>query len=117
MTVNEAIASIDSSSFPLDPQVEKQWIDTALKAYNVEQRVAAIDNKVVQPSGLNKKQQDKIKEYELFREFELKVRDPKQFADLRQDFLMHWLLPQSRTTKYTPDDLWIKTITKRLLQK
>ena len=117
MTVNEAIASIDSSSFPLDPQVEKQWIDTALKAYNVEQRVAAIDNKVVQPYGLNKKQQDKIKEYELFRQFELKLRDPKQFIDLRQDFLMHWLLPQSRTTKSTPDDLWIKTITKRLLQK
>ena len=117
MTVNEAIASIDSSSFPLDPQVEKQWIDTALKAYNVEQRVAAIDNKVVQPYGLNKKQQDKIKEYELFRQFELKLRDPKQFIDLRQDFLMHWLLPKRRPTKSTPDDLWIKTITKRLLQK
>jgi hypothetical protein len=117
MTVNEAIASIDSSSFPLDPQVEKQWIKTAVEAYNVEQRVAAIDDKVVQPSGLNKKKQDKIKEYELFREFELKLRDPKQFADLRQDFLMHWLLPQSRATKFTPDDLWIKTITKRLLAK
>lgn len=117
MTVNEAIASIDSSSFPLDPQVEKQWIDTAVKAYNVEQRVAAIDDKVVQPSDLNKKKQDKIKEYELFRKFELKLRDPKQFADLRQDFLMHWLLPQSRATKFTPDDLWIKTITKRLLAK
>lgn len=117
MTVNEAIASIDSSSFPLDPQVEKQWIDTAVKAYNVEQRVAAIDDKVVQPSDLNKNKQDKIKEYELFRKFELKLRDPKQFADLRQDFLMHWLLPQSRATKFTPDDLWIKTITKRLLAK
>ena len=117
MTVNEAIASIDSSSFPLDPQVEKQWIDTAVKAYNVEQRVAAIEDKVVQPSALNKKKHDKIKEYELFREFELKLRDPKQFADLRQDFLMHWLLPQSRATKFTPEDLWIKTITKRLLAK
>ena len=117
MTVNEAIASIDSSSFPLDPQVEKQWIKTAVEAYNVEQRVAAIDDKVVQPSGLNKKKQDKIKEYELFREFEMKLRDPKEFADLRQDFLMHWLLPQSRATKFTPDDLWIKTITKRLLAK
>jgi hypothetical protein len=47
----------------------------------------------------------------------MKLRDPKQFIDLRQDFLMHWLLPQSRTTKYTPDQLWIKTITKRLLAK
>ena len=114
MTVNEAVAAIDSSSFPLDPSVEKQWRESALKAWNVYQ-----DSQVKEvlgesdsgPQERNKKRQEATKE------FEMKLRDPKQFTDLRQDFLMHWLLPQSRTTKYTPDDLWIKTITKRLLAK
>ena len=114
MTLNEAIESIDSSSFPLDPEVEKQWRETALKAWNVYQDTQVkevIGESNYAPQERNKKRQ------EMTKEFEIKLRDPTEFADLRQDFLMHWLLPQSRATKFTPDDLWIKTITKRLLAK
>ena len=114
MTVNEAVAAIDSSSFPLDPSVEKQWIDSALKAWNVYQ-----DSQVKEILGESDSgpQERNAKRQAATKDFERKLRDPKQFIDLRQDFLMHWLLPESRTTKYTPDDLWIKTITKRLLAK
>ena len=114
MTVNQTIAALDSSSFLLDPEVEKQWRETALKAWDSyqESQVKSVLNEAdYDPQERNKKRQEATKE------FELKLRDPREFIDLRQDFLMHWLLPQSRTTKYTPDDLWLKTFTKRLLAK
>jgi hypothetical protein len=114
MTFDEAVAGVDSTSFPLAPSEEKQWVDSALKAWNVYQESqvkSVLDEKDSGPQERNRKRQEATKE------FEMKLRDPRQFIDLRQDFLMHWLLPQSRTTKYTPDQLWIKTITKRLLEK
>jgi hypothetical protein len=114
MTVNQTIAALDSSSFLLDPEVEKQWRETALKAWDSyqESQVKSVLNEAdYDPQERNKKRQEATKE------FEMKLKDPREFIDLRQDFLMHWLLPQSRTTKYTPDDLWLKTFTKRLLAK
>jgi len=114
MTIDQAVAGVDPSSFPLAPSEEKQWVDSALKAWNVYQESqvkSVVGEPASAPQERNRKRQEATKE------FEMKLRDPKQFIDLRQDFLMHWLLPQSRTTKYTPDQLWIKTITKRLLEK
>jgi hypothetical protein len=122
MTVGEAIASIDPSSFPLEPQVEKKWIDAGLKAleiYHNSQDISTLEElDWTQDQEYNLPRQDRFEKHQKkTKELEEQLRDPKQFADLRQEFLMQWLLPQSRTITQTPDDLWFKTFTKRLLAK
>jgi hypothetical protein len=68
MTLNEAIEVMDSSAFLLEPEVEKQWRETALKAWNVYQDTQVkevIGEANYAPQERNRKRQEATKEFEM----------------------------------------------------